>query len=90
MKAAIKKEVKLGIIISLIIFCICYFIGGMGGGPCNAGIGIILDFFILVTAILFIAGLMLVRRPSVSLTAKTVVLTLFLGSALLFIWLLHN
>ena len=90
MKLALKKEVKLGIIISLIIFCICYFVGGTGGGPCNAGIGLILDFFILVIAVLFFAVLMFVRKPSVSLTAKTVVLTLFFGSALLFIWLLYN
>jgi len=88
MKLDIKNEVKAGIIISLIIFCICYFVGQSGGGPCNAGIGLIVDFFIFTAAFLFFAALMFVRRPSVSLMAKTVVITLFSGAIIFFVSLL--
>jgi len=87
MRAIFKKEVLIGTIISIIIFSLCYHLASPGGGPCNAGIGVIEDFFILF-AVLIIAGICLVLpSPRISLIAQTVLVLTFIALIILFILL---
>ena len=84
----IKKEVRTGLVIAAVILSICAFLGS-DAGPCNAGVGIIIDFFIIVPALLIAAMFMLGRSASISLTALTVLICLGIGSVLFLLYICY-
>jgi len=85
MRSILKKEVLAGVIISSIIFSMCFYLAADGGGPCTAGIGIFMDLFILV-GVMVISGIcMMLRNPRISLVAQTVLVLTFIALIILFL-----
>ena len=84
MKAINKKELFSGVVIAALILLSCYFLIGIGAGPCNAVIGLIYSIILIGFSILFSAFLSASQKPAIYKIAR-IVLIMLISSVILFL-----